>query len=256
MRFEGLDNFGNETTNIIYPEFSSFTEIDFGLIYDVPYSLLQTRLGEMKEKLYWVDMDNRLWFNLTPKYNFINEYIKAEFTVIPKTIQDVRAVIPREATTNGNCTFYAGITLENGSMLTYDLNGTYQNEPSEYLPQGQYFDTLTLYISDNNDNANSWTEGYIEYFKLIDPLWLEANLETTTLLVALPVLIILIIPSFLLYRKFGAVIIFPMLILMSVVCFATELIPLWLFFILMVFFLAGIYFTSKYENEGFEVNGV
>ena len=60
-------------------------------------------------------------------------------------------------------------------------------------------------------------------------------------------LIVIFIPSLLIGYKFKSIII-PMIAFMSIICYITSLIPIWLLFI--VFFSSIVYFVINREKKG------
>ncbi|MGV9141366.1 MAG: hypothetical protein ACOC1X_00345, partial [Promethearchaeota archaeon] len=223
---------------------------------------------------------------------YIEEFTRFEVDIDSKTFADVSAVIPGKmysyndsdyvsrwgingsfwydynnsrnnvkysdnaSSERGIETFQVGFELGNNSYEHYNLTYEYK-EYGDNLTQGAYSDKIVIqsnrYAWNTTDIDFESRKGYIEYIKLEDPIWLDVNLlKIDGFLAVLPVLIVLIIPTFLIYKRFQKAIIVPiMFMVMSIICFATSLISLWLFFIIMVGLLFFIFIIGKYGDEVF-----
>lgn len=151
--------------------------------------------------------------------------------------------------------FNAGFTLGNGSFEGYSLDYEYK-EYGDNLTQGAYADEITIFSEQRLSENYTFLQcrkGYIDYIKLQDPIWLDVNLvKIDGFLAVLPVLIILVIPTFLIYKKFSKAIIIPiMFMIMTIICFATNLIALWLFFIIMCGLFFFIFVIGRYGDDLF-----
>lgn len=213
-------------------------------------------------KVFWIDMNDKLHYTLHQGED-IYATISMSFDIDVKSFSDVAAIIPRKTITTtdsydgyygdddsyyvlkDNTSNYLGLQLGNGSTVYFRANQTYQNEPYN-LTQGAYMNGIEIRISGNEQFKTS--KGYYEYVKLRDPSWLTGQIEILGLLIALPILIMLLIPTYLLYVRFGKVVILPMMLLMNVILIATSLIPLWLFF-MITFGLLSLIFIERRQNQ-------
>ncbi|GAH08428.1 unnamed protein product [marine sediment metagenome] len=72
------------------------------------------------------------------------------------------------------------------------------------------------------------------------------TISTLALMSVLIVIIVMFVPPLIISNRYGKGILLPMIILMSVVCFAISLIPAWVF-VVMLFSLIGFMFTKDDE---------
>lgn len=90
-----------------------------------------------------------------------------------------------------------------------------------------------ILITDRDDNSvDGLTSGFVSNIKLISTADITVSLLITTLIAMMIPLLIIIIPSVLISQRFGKILIIPLFLLMSIICVATAIIPLWLFFII------------------------
>jgi len=126
-----------------------------------------------------------------------------------------------------------GLNYSGGELLFLFLPN-YQTTRNTVLQQGKTIDTFMILITDNNDNQTyGVSTGYISGIKLIYLPNVEFTMLTTTLIIMIIPLMIILIPTIAIYSKFGKSVVVPMIILMSVICYITNLIPIELFFIIM-----------------------
>ena len=118
------------------------------------------------------------------------------------------------------------------------------------LPQQQIIKSFTILITDNNNNdyyGNS--EGYISSIKLIYYPDIELTILTLSLVEIMIPLIVLLIPTLAISSVYGKKAIIPMLILMTLICFISNLINVEIFFIMMLCLGSALFLQYKKERE-------
>ena len=159
-------------------------------------------------------------------------------------------------------TYYNGIGYGNvwvnfsdDTVKSYEIE-PYGNQISEILNQEQIIDGFSISLTDND--ANSFTDrilsGYTTDFILKYTLDIDISIITFNLITALIPFMIIFFPSVSMYlplkkKEVGKVVFIVMFILLSIVCFTAELIPLWLLFVLM--YALGFFFVITRRRKAF-----
>ena len=159
-------------------------------------------------------------------------------------------------------TYYNGIGYGNvwvnfsdDTVKSYEIE-PYGNQISEILNQEQIVDGFSISLTDND--ANSFTDrilsGYTTDFILKYTLDIDISIITFNLITALIPFMIIFFPSVSMYlplkkKEVGKVVFIVMFILLSIVCFTAELIPLWLLFVLM--YALGFFFVITRRRKAF-----
>lgn len=194
---------------------------------------------------YFYVRENRLYFNLKTDDSNL-ESIQVSFDI--EDVLTENRSIGFGSDLNGGASGYvrANYTDDSSTFLSVPSHAT---NTRLLLPQEKEIATLVIIISDLDALSSGSTNGY---FSMIELLYFPDAVFTLTTLTILEVMIplmILLIPTFAMYKKFGEHAIIPMFILMSIVCFIADLIPLWLFFIML--FGSGVMFFGKNKLEAF-----
>lgn len=198
------------------------------------------------ESYFYVDSSNKLQFSLIADDNN-TEWIELRFDILFRATEN--RSIQFKSNIDGISTGYVHLAYW-GFAITNIYFPTYLKTTTSYLPQGYVIFTMSIIISDQDitwyDNCN----GYITNLKLlytpggfipIDILYFDIS----GLVVVLIPLIILLAPTLALSIKFGKKIILPMFIFMSLLCAITNLIPIWLFFVIAIACGSLIFVSQK-----------
>lgn len=181
------------------------------------------------ENYFYVDNNNRLQFTHTSNDTNL-EYIQAEF--------DINDILSSE---------YA---IKFKSNIDYNAFGFFRvkfTDISNFIPLPIYDATTRVFITqnktissfiiiitdDNIDSISGLTEGYVSEIELLFITGIGVSIITSNLLTVIIPLIIIFIPTFLLSSRIGKNMIVPLMMLMSLICVATEIIPIWLFFVII-----------------------
>lgn len=214
------------------------------------YPIINNTYANIQENYFYV-VNNRLYFNID-----LNE----------SSYEGIQAIfdIDNESSTNSTISFkgkYDGVIP---SYLVIDylyyessyMEMKYYSTSNRYLiPQGKTITKIIINVSDYipfQDNYTNHNEGYISgYIYDISLNFLpniEYTLSTMTLISGFIPLIVIFTPTIALFSKFGKKIILPSMILMTIICFVSQLIPLWLFSISMLIY-GYLIIMDKYEGD-------
>ena len=190
--------------------------------------------------------DYRLYYTLTCQNSNL-EYIQADFDV--DTISSTNRTLNFRASIVGSPFMYCEGALYLNFLggtsygLTFDATTLF----NQIIPQKLGILTFTILISDNdNDWASGNTvSGYVSEVTLIFFPNIGISITTISILSMLAPLIIMIAPTLAFAKKFGNKAIVPVLMMMSIVCVASNLIPFWMFFVLMLCFFALLIYDYK-----------
>lgn len=209
---------------------------DYDLIYTHGYI-------NVDESYFYVDSSNRLQFNLIVNNDNL-EYIQAFFDI--QNIATENRSIRFYSNINGNSKGYFALDYE--SEVSTTIQFPYSAKATNViLTQTESIESFTILITDNDKDNDDLCEGYIMGIRLIYYPDLATTITSLNLLAIIVPLIILIAPPMALQKKFGSRVILPMFILMAIVCVATELIPVWLFFIIAFASIGFIVLKEKVE---------
>lgn len=199
------------------------------------------------DKSYFNVSNHNLYFIHYANENDTLEYIQAKFN-----IDDIPAI---NRSINFRTYFYgiskAYLVNEYTSKTTTNFEFPLgYNTINSILPQQKIISNFTITITDqNNNDYYGKSEGYITSIKLIYYTDIELTLLTLNLIGMMIVIILLFVPTIGIYTIYGKKAIIPMLILMTIICFISNLIPTWLFFILM-FCYSGTIFLQYKQKRG------
>lgn len=185
------------------------------------------------ESYFYVDSSNRLQFNLIANDNN-TEYIELKFEGLDISTENIS--IQFKSDINGISVGFIRLQYF-GYDSTHTYFPTYLKTTTVYLPQSRTIHTIGIVISDKNMTYYDKCDGYITNLKLLySPSgFLPIDIlfpDISALIVILIPLIIILAPTLTMSIKFGKNIILPMFIFMSLLCVITNLIPIWLFFII------------------------
>lgn len=204
---------------------------------------------------YYIDDANRLHYQLDITQNDTHEYIMLYFDFIRHVISNNKSIYfkCREISAKIGIV-YIDIAYWQPPNFHYEFK-TYLTTVNIVLEKGHELFRFyyVAYDQNNNNNTNQISEGFL--YRL--------GINYKPYSIALPIIIIplgfiqimipiiiLIVPTIGIYgvvRKRGVII--PSLILMTIICFSSALIPFELFLIMMMCFGCGIFLEQKYKKE-------
>ena len=149
---------------------------------------------------------------------------------------------------NGDSTGYliVNYTDDTDTRINFPTHATTTNI---ILPETKSINDLIILITDDDLDSSDYCEGYITDLQLIYYRDLTVSVITQNLLVLIVPLIVMLVPPLAMHKKFGKGIVLPMFILMAIVCFATGLIPVWLFFIIALSSIGFIVMKRELGGE-------
>ncbi len=180
---------------------------------------------------FYVDSENRLQFTLNPLTTSL-DYIQATFDINDVSSDDLAISFHSNINDYSIAEFRVNFT----SFINAIRLPIYTTTTRAIVTQNNTISYLTLLISDNDDDSltGSNTLGYISHVSLIYATNIGVTIITLSLVGMMIPLIMIMIPTLAISQRAGKRLITPMFLLMSIVCVATEIIPVWLFFIIAV----------------------
>lgn len=266
---KGLYNYTNSKTWNVYNYFPYITDPSLIFITNTTISVLNVKITGVKmtdetstfiphfyygsvnidESYFYVDSSNRLQFNLIADDNN-TEWIELRFDILFKTTEN--RSIQFKSNIDGISRGYVHLAYW-GFVYTDIYFPTYLKTTTLYLPQGYVIFTMSIIISDEDITWYDDCSGYITNLKLLHtpgglPITLLPEIDITVLIAILIPLIIILAPTFAIFIKFGKNGLMLMFVLMSLICAITGLIPIWLFFIIVVGI--GTFLFVDYKKGG------
>ena len=177
---------------------------------------------------FWVNSNNRLQFNLTADDNDL-EYIQIQFNINNIPTEDRSLSFTSNINGNSKGYFVLNYRSERSSIIEFPY---YETNTKIILPQTETIDKFTILITDNNLEVNDLCIGYISNIELIYNPDVGITIIISTLIQMIIPLIVMILPSIIMSKKFGISGLIATFILMSLICVIANLIPIWLFFII------------------------
>jgi len=174
------------------------------------------------------------------------EYIQANFNI--PNFSDDNYSITHYGYEYGNGYGYFGVVYDDSSTLFFQISG---GETSYYLNYEKSIDDIAIIYTDSDEYYNGENNGWIAYIEFVYLPNIDIDIGTLSLTNAIIDIIVIIIPSLLIYYSFDKkkeVLLISML-LMSIVCFATNLISVQLFFLHVVCY--GMFFFLRTKEGAF-----
>jgi len=197
----------------------------------------------IQESYFYVDDYNNLRFKLNITNDNL-EYIQATFDVSNVATYDTSFIYIFSKTGLGNG--YLRLNYMDATSTIFYLT-SYTSSNNVMLPQDKIIDSFIILFSDNDDYNAVYTYGYVASFVLAYTSDYSLTIITVALMDTIIGLLVIILPSFLFSIKLGKKSIIPFMSIMSVACFIFGLIPMWLFFILMLCF--GALLMVQYKGD-------
>ena len=202
---------------------------------------------------YYVDNSNRLHYQMDITQNDTLEYMIIYFDFvsgIPSNNKSIHFKCRELSLSVGYP--YIAMTYYQPPDNHFDLK-TYLTIINILLYEGKEFRRFHFVITDENNNycTGLTSEGYLyelqfNYVPLGIPIPIVDDFITLSLIAIMIPLIILIVPTISIYGVYRKKeIIIPLLLLMSIICFVSNLIPLELFFVMILCFGSFIFLQYK-----------
>lgn len=202
----------------------------------------------INDNYFYVDNSNNLRFNLL--INDTNlEFIQASFNIVDISTNNYYNSF--KGNINGNAIGNFRIVYQNTTDIIEIPH--YTKSINTFISQNEIIDKFVVIISDNNDNSKSGftTSGFISNIRLRFASNIDISITTFNLINLIIPLIIILIPTIAISSNYGKNLIIPLFVLMSIICVITNIIPIWLFFIIMISILTFI-FLRKQEGVSIE----
>lgn len=216
----------------------TYTNITFAFEYDyggVDYN----------KSYFYVDSSNRLQFTHTA-INNNTEYIQAIFTLEPLELNSSDAAIKWSSYKTLKAYGYIAIDYFTSTDI-FDIEPYSDFKKVQITPEKKVW-FLNILITDNDDDdILGLTTGYIKNISFLKISDISVSIITLNLIGMIIPLIIILLPTLLFSEAYGKFLIIPFFLLMSILCVATEIIPIWLFFVIA---LSLSTFLLKQKGEG------
>lgn len=194
---------------------------------------------------YFYVIGNKLHFKLNVKDIDILETINATFDI--ENLYSTSRSMSFHSDFNGDSIGIFAINYLGNKFRMFELPN-YPTSRNIILHQGLTINKFIIYITDNNYNYTlGLNTGYISGIKLVYLPNIEFTMLTTTIMKMLVPLMIILLPTIAIYSKFGKDSVVPMLIIMSVICYVSNLIPVELFFVIM--FSCSVFVIESYKGR-------
>lgn len=179
---------------------------------------------------FWIDNNtHRLYYKLTCNDTNL-EYIQANISL---SISAINRTIVFTSYREGSA--YGQFRVNYGTTSLVFTLPTYLRTFNSILTQDQTVIQFIILISDNDDDiVLGDTIGYIDNLMLPYGTGLSVTIITLSLINMIIPLIVIFIPTLAIYKQYGKRTLIPMFIFMSLICFISDLIPIWLFVIIVI----------------------
>lgn len=210
----------------------SYLKIDGVLLNESTnsYNLVYEHSEINTNESYFYSLNNRLFFNhLANDTNL--EYIQANFNISNISTDGYSMSFVSNIQNNAFGFIRANFTTISNLVQFSNVERTTRF----VMTQNQTLTSIIILITDRDINSISGnTFGYIYNIQLLITADISVSIITTSLIMMIIPLIMIIIPSFAISNRYGVETVIPMFILMSLVLVATSIIPVWLFFIILI----------------------
>lgn len=216
-------------------------------LYEYGSWLRYTHNGIDIQENYFYENNNKLYFTHNSNQSDVLEYIQAEFLI--QTILTTNRSIGFNSYFIGTSHAIFKVRFHGNTYNQFDFSiGT--SKFNTILTQKKNLYSFVILITDNNDNnITGNSEGYTTDIKLTYYPNIELTILTLSLIEIMIPLIIIIVPTVAIASVYGKKAILPMLMLMSIICFATNIIPIEIFFIIIITLGCGMFLEYKKERE-------
>jgi len=191
---------------------------------------------------YFYVQNSRLYYS--GQFNDSNqEYMEISFDI------DNLLTVNRTLAYSGYTSFnYAEFRLHylDTTILGLELGYTIKNF-NYILEQDKQMTDFSLLITDNDEFNGVNITGYISDIHLNYNINLGLSITTISLISMIIPLIVIIVPSLVLHKRFGSGALIPSIILMSFICVIGSLIPLWMGAVITIGCLLFLFLKDKVE---------
>lgn len=185
-----------------------------------------------------VDISESYFYVSGNKLRFIHnsndtnlEFIQARFSIEQVSSSDISVSFNSVIQNNALGFFRVNFTDTSNLIQIGNIERTLRF----ILSQNLTINDLIILVSDVDDNTVSGsTTGFVDNIKFLITANISASIITDSLINMMIPLIMIIIPTLALSNRYGKNIIIPMFLLMSIICLASSLIPVWLFFVIAI----------------------
>ena len=209
--------------------------------------LTSSGVDNLTDYFYVEEGSNRLKYSLTANDDGL-EYIQLRINlvglpIVPDVLSENRS-ISYKSDIDGDLSGYMSVNYTDDTNTTLSFP-THATKTTVILPPTKAIDDLIILITDDNLDDSGFCSGYISDLKLIYYPDVSVSIITQNLLVLIVPLIILLVPSLAMHKKFGSTGTIIMFMLMNVICVISALIPSWLFFIIAVSSMGFLFMKKK-----------
>lgn len=208
----------------------------------------------INQSYYYIDDSNRLHYQFDITQNDTLEYMILYFDFLSGISSNNMSIYFKCREISLSIGYpYIAMTYYQPPDNHFDLE-TYPITINTLLNEGNEFRRFHFVITDQNNNnyTNYISEGYIYglEFNYIPSDIFPIPFISLSFINVIIVMIILIIPTLAIYGVYKKKeIILPLLLLMSIICFISELIPLQLFFIIIIALISGVFLQYKIKKS-------
>ena len=204
-----------------------------------------TNSGNNLTDSYFRVIGTRLYYYLTVDDND-PEWIQYNFNIPDITAENRSFSFASDI--NGESLGFGSVYYNDATVTNLEIP-YYGTTQSLVLPQTKVIANLTILITDNDLDDSDFTNGYITNMKLLYFPDLVSTVVTLNLIAVMIPIIIILFPSLAVSKQLGKMSFVPMMLLMTLICFATGLIPTWLFFVLAICFGAFIFMQRRFKED-------
>ena len=194
---------------------------------------------------YFYVSGSSLMFTYTAKFDGVLEYIQASFNINDESTDDtVVSFTSRKDGDSDSAYGFLRLSYDNTSQLFLIESGT--KTKRIFLTPSETINEIIILISDTNkDFVSGLTTGYVKIISLLDVETASVSVVSSNLIDMIIPLILILIPTFIISGIYDKKLIVPMFIFMSVILTITNLIPVWLFFIIGLSLSLFVFFKKE-----------
>jgi len=196
------------------------------------------------QNYFYADFLGRLCFEM----NFSNdavEYIQVNFDI--PNFYTYNYAFSMSSQKTGNGFGKVGLIFTDTSNYFFDVKN-YILSARNVLYMDKTVDFISCIATDNDELSLGYVNGYVTFISFTSSGG-SLDMDLSGFLDIIGILVILLVPTLIVYfQTKKKMLIIPMLVLMSIVGFATSTIPTWLFFILLISF-GGFFFLNRMRGD-------
>lgn len=213
--------------------------------YFTPYYQNST-LMDWTESYFYVDTSNRLQYLLTTNNSDL-EYIQIEFDTndVDTTNYSVSIALKKSRSD-----LFSEFRLY-FTDLTYYYTTALVNYRTEHtiLTEGKLTDKFTFLITDDDNNVNNTLSGYYYNPKLIYYTDIGITISLLNFFEIVPIIaMVFLLPIVIGSKSRLRFLIIPLVMVMSIISYISDLIPLWLTVVINLFCILYYFIKNKYSD--------